>query len=91
MASTQNTQTQQAWSFYLQVGSNAENSRDERSVLVDSACEAHKAGLRRAGRKVEPSSPLNIIAAGNQSIEGSFEVSEIGKTIFVALRDALCR
>ena len=94
MRAVNHTQTQQSWCLVLQVENN--------SILVDSACDVHLTDrnlVEKSGQKTVPSSSLNIIAAGNHSLEhcaktmlhfegengqsneGSFDVSEISKTI----------
>ena len=68
MRALNHIQTQQAWCLALHVESDATNSRDEGSVLVDSACEVHLAD-EKSGRKTVPSPPLDIIAAGDHTLE----------------------
>ena len=54
------SQTQQAWCLVLQVENNATSSRDDGSVLVDSACEVHL---------TDQNLVENIIAAWNRSLQ----------------------
>ena len=60
MRAVTHSQTQQAWCLVLQVENNATSSRDEGSVLVDSACEVHL---------TDQNLVENIIAAWNRSLQ----------------------
>ena len=74
MRPVNHSQTQKAWCVVLQVESCSIHSRDrdEGSLLVDNACEVHLTDrnlVEKSGRETVPSSPLNIIAAVNHSLE----------------------